>query len=613
MCGILGLVGTPWRDNVAEALQALHQRGPDAQAYLTVGEAVFAHARLSVIDLAGGSQPMRSADGRHTLVFNGEIYNAPALRRELEGLGAAFVTDHSDTEVLLQGFRIWGEALLPRLDGMFAFAIWDARTRTLFAARDKLGIKPFMYAAVAGGLVFASTLAPFLTLPGFPRQLDPEALRDYLAFQTPLAPQTFLRAVRQLPPAHCLRFNAAEQRLETGRWWSIPHPDPTPCARGEILAAVDQALRTSVRRQMAADVPLGAFLSGGIDSSLMVRYLSEASSRPVETFCLQFAKQGFDESQHAATVAQHFGCTHHVLAAPSIDAAGFLQAMADLDQPLADPAYVMTHALSRLTRQHVTVAISGDGGDELFGGYPRFTDTADRHPPRFWQPWLRRGVDAGLLPAAALRRSLYGAELLHYRRVELGPWPGRKALGGYVGAELLAAMRPQQTLALWRQLLDEQGGRLDSDGLMRADLWTYLSENCLQKTDRASMAHGLEMRVPMLGEPVLEVALRHGAAVHLAGGGKALLNALARRDLPECVWNREKHGFSVPLQALFTGAWQDVGDACFNDLAQRAPYLNGPALVALWQQAKQGRASRRLAYTFLVLLIWLDGKNLTLN
>jgi asparagine synthase (glutamine-hydrolysing) len=242
MCGILGFVGTRWREHAAQALASLKTRGPDEQSVLSLDEAVLCHARLAVIDLAGGHQPMQSPDGRYTIVFNGEIYNFIELRKELEAKGFSFAT-RSDTEVLLHGYAAWGEKLLDRLDGMFAFSVWDARERRLFAARDTLGIKPFMYAAVDGGLVFASTLAPFLALPDFPRRLDPEALRDYLAFQTPLSPHTFLRDVRQLPPAHLLRFNAASGRFETVRYWSIPGPRKTTEDRPTLVARIDAALR----------------------------------------------------------------------------------------------------------------------------------------------------------------------------------------------------------------------------------------------------------------------------------------------------------------------------------------------------------------------------------
>lgn len=605
MCGILGFVGTRWREHAGAALAALRQRGPDEQSTLDLGEVVLCHSRLAVIDLAGGHQPMQSPDGRYSIVFNGEIYNFVELRKDLEAVGHTFAT-RSDTEVLLHGYAAWGEGLLGRLDGMYAFAIWDAHRRRLFAARDPLGIKPFIYAEIDGGLIFASTLAPFLALPGFPRRLDPEALRDYLAFQTPLAPQTFVRGVRQLPPAHLLRFDAATAKMETVRYWSIPRPSPTAEDRPTLVARIDAALKESVRRQLVADVPLGAFLSGGIDSSLMVRYMAEANAKPLKTFSLRFADAGFDETPHARTVARTFGCEHHELEAPAIDGDVFAAAIGDLDQPLADPAYVMTHALSRLTRQQVTVAISGDGGDELFCGYPRFLDTEDRHPRRPWQSGLRRLVTAGLAPASLLRRCLWGRELLHYRRVELGPWPGRKSLARYLAPEVVATATPERTLGLWLDLIDEFGGRMDTATLMRADLWTYLSENCLVKTDRASMAHGLEVRVPMLGRPVLDAVLGLPAEVHTAGGPKSLLTEIARASLPETVWNREKHGFSTPLAAYFAGSWREVCEEAVAAVGVRAPFLDAKAVGNLWQQALAGKVSRRLAYTLVVLLAWLE-------
>lgn len=611
MCGILGFVGTRWREHAGVALAAMRQRGPDEQSTLDLGEVVFGHARLAVIDLAGGHQPMQSPDGRYAIVFNGEIYNFAELRGDLEAAGYAFAT-RSDTEVLLHGYAAWREGLLDRLDGMYAFAIWDTHERRLFAARDPLGIKPLMVAEIDGGLVFASTLAPFLALPGFPRRLDPEALRDYLAFQTPLAPQTFVRAVRQLPPAHLLRFDAASARMETARYWSIPRPSPTAEDRPTLVARIDAALKESVRRQLVADVPLGAFLSGGIDSSLMVRYMAEADAKPLKTFSLRFRDAGFDETPHARAVAQLFGCEHHELEAPAIDGDVFATAIGDLDQPLADPAYVMTHALSRLTRQEVTVAISGDGGDELFCGYPRFLDTEDRHPRRPWQPWLRRLVAVGIAPASLVRRGLWGRELLHYRRVELGPWPGRKSLAHYLAPGIVEAARPERTLGLWLDLVDELGGCMDTATLMRADLWTYLSENCLVKTDRASMAHSLEVRVPMLGRPVLDAVLGLPADAHTVGGAKSLLTEIARASLPETVWKREKHGFSTPLASYFAGSWREQCEEAVAAARMRAPFLDADAVANLWRRTLAGRGSRRLAYTLVVLLIWLGRQPLDL-
>ena len=605
MCGIFGLIGTPWRDGAGAALDTLRTRGPDDSAVLDLGEAILCHTRLAVIDLVSGQQPMRSADGRYAIVFNGEIYNFRELRKELAAAGYEFTTQ-SDTEVLLKGFAAWGERVVPRLDGMFAFAVWDAHERMLFAARDRMGIKPFFY-STAAGFSFGSTLAPFLRLDGFPRQVDYQALRDYLACQTALAPHSFLNAVRQLSPASQLVWTASDGRLEIKRYWDIPAPSDLAFNRAELVDRVDAAIGDSVRAQLVADVPLGAFLSGGIDSGLMVHYMARAGARPLRTFNLRFREAAFDETPYARAVAERFGTEHHAVDAPQIDGASFARAIDELDQPLADPAYVMTHALSRLTRSFVTVAISGDGGDELFGGYARFREEEDRYPRRPGQDLLRELVEAGWLPGALLRRSLHGRDRVFYRRVELGPWEvSRKSLKRYLAPDAWARCMPEKTLGLWGELAASFGGRMNTESLMRADLWTYLSDNCLAKTDRASMAHGLEVRVPLLGNAVLDSVLRLSAKAHFNGEDKLLLRDLARRYLPNSVWNRPKHGFSVPLRELFNGAWRDRCEDVVHRTAEIAPFLNAPAVSNLWRAARAGHGSRRLAYTFVVLLIWLE-------
>jgi asparagine synthase (glutamine-hydrolysing) len=267
----------------------------------------------------------------------------------------------------------------------------------------------------------------------------------------------------------------------------------------------------------------------------------------------------------------------------------------------------MTHALSRLTRDHVTVAISGDGGDELFGGYARFREGEESFPRRAGQDTLRQWVEAGWLPGALLRRTLHDREHVFYRRVEVGPWPvSRKSLKRYLSPEAWTRCAPERTLGLWRNLALSFGGRMDTASLMRADLWTYLSENCLVKTDRASMAHGLEVRVPMLGNGVLDAVLGLPARAHFEPEGKALLRALARRHLPEVVWNRPKHGFSVPLRELFNGAWRETAENAIARCGEIAPFLDARQVRAAWNGARLGGVSRRLAYTFVVLLLWLD-------
>ena len=609
MCGIVGLIDTPWQDQIGHALETLTSRGPDARAIFEEEGVALGHARLSVIDLSGGHQPMISPDGRYALVFNGEIYNFLALKADLEVKGFQFRT-RSDTEVILHGFAAWGQDLPTRLDGMFAYAIWDRCERTLSAARDRIGIKPFFYAA-RDGFSFASTLAPFACLRSFPDDPDWSAVRDYLAFQTCLAPNSFFASVSQLPPASRLKWDAASHHLEVERYWNIPWPGELSCSQGELVERVDSAIAESVRAQMVADVPLGAFLSGGIDSGLMVRYMAETVDRPIETFSMKFEQDGFDESIHAKEIAREFGCKHHVLEAPAIDADRLLTAIRALDQPLADAAYVMTFALSELTRKYVTVAISGDGGDELFAGYQRYSVTEHDFPRRPGQRWLRRATMNGWLPGGLLRRGLWGQERMLYRQVEAGPWPvSRKSLDGLLAPEFVPRFDTANTMARWKELALSFGGSMDTASLMRADLWTYLSENCLAKTDRGSMAHGLEVRVPLLGNAVLDEALRLPAETHFDDiGGKAILRQLARKYLPESTWNRPKHGFSVPLRILFAGPWQDLGDELFSRANRIAPFLNSVTARNHWRRARAGHGNPRLTYSLFVLLAWLDSRS----
>lgn len=643
MCGILGMIGTGFAGRgaaldpdavFAAALDTLVSRGPDDHGLYRQNASDNGHAdvrlghrRLSIIDLAGGHQPMATPDGRHVIVFNGEIYNFPDLRQQLEAAGASF-RSHSDTEVLLHGYAHWGgEDLVARLDGIFAFAVYDTRTHTLFIARDRFGIKPLFYSErpSEGGrpeLVFASTLAPFWKLPGLPRRLNPYALRDFLAAQSIFAPDTILRNVHALPPASWLRYDIAQSRLTLGRYWDIPPATDQPMAFDDLVRQTDTALRESVRRQLVADVPLGAFLSGGIDSSLMVHYMRQAGADPLRTFSVAFkAGHRYDESPYAKQVAEQFGCEHTVFPAAGIDADDLTAAIAGLDQPMADPAYLPTLALSKLTRQFVTVAISGDGGDELFGGYPRFLRGADTFPTSMTARVLGRLIDLGLLPAALRRRTLSGMDRLLWERVRLGPFAGtRKDMAALLSPELADACAIDHTLALWRDQLQQTREPGNTDSLMRADLWTYLADNCLVKTDRASMAHRLEVRVPLLGNPIVDLVLPQPASVKLHGRNrdnrrnqeaeqpvlKAVLVELAHRHLPREVWDRPKHGFSVPLKDYFAGPWRTRGDDWVARAPALAPFLNAQAIAHRWSQAKQGRGDMRVMYTLLVLLGWLD-------
>jgi asparagine synthase (glutamine-hydrolysing) len=392
------------------------------------------------------------------------------------------------------------------------------------------------------------------------------------------------------------------------RYWSIPKShDTRAVSRGEAEEATDIAIAESVKRQLVSDVPLGVFLSGGVDSSLVVHYMARAGASPIRTFSVRFDEAAFDESAVARDVATRYGTEHHVFDAADVSGTDWIELVNKLDQPFADPAFIPLAALARLTRRSVTVALSGDGGDELFGGYARFLDTEDRYPTRSWANLLAGLIKRGLAPAALMRRTLSGRARIEYRKVEVGPYPGtRKDLAAYLQPEAVATARPDRVLEAWHALIDEFGGRATTDAMMRADIWSYLSEDCLAKTDRATMAFGLEARVPLLGNPVLDHVLPLQSSIHFDPAGKAILRALARKHLPEAVWRRNKRGFSVPLGTYFGGAWREVGDDLVSRCSVLAPWLQADAVSSLWGKARRGRASRRLMYTFLVLLAWLD-------
>ena len=604
MCGLLTVVGDAWSGGFDSALASLTTRGPDERDVWHEEDTHLGHRRLSVIDLSAGHQPMLSTDGRYALVYNGEIYNFHGLRRELESLGRIFKT-HCDTEVLLEGYAQWGRNILDRLDGMFAFVIWDRHDKTLFAARDRFGIKPLFY-STHRGFVAASTLCPFFKLPGFPRRLDYEALREYLAVQSIPSPMTMLREVKSLPPASWMSWDRSTGRTETGCYWDIPRATDAPIGFDDLVDATDTALAQSVQRQLVADVPLGAFLSGGIDSSLMVHYMAQASSKPVKTFTVRFdARDGYDESRYAGLVAQRYGCEHHELNAHEIDGDTLAESLSDLDQPLADPAYLPLRELCELTRQHVTVAVCGDGGDELFGGYPRFLRGESSYTGSTPFNLLHR---LGLLPPSLRRRTLRGVDGLLWDRVKFGPFPRtRKDMAALLTPEAGRACAIDRTMRHWIDLAQRFDSPIGSDPLMRADLWTYLSENCLVKSDRASMAHGLEARVPMLGNPVVDLVLPQPASVKIRHGLKSVLVELSRRHLTADVWDRPKHGFSVPLQTYFTGRWRERCGGWVGRCGELAPFLDVKSVRARWKSCLSGRGDMRGMYTLIALLGWLEG------
>ncbi|MCP3903047.1 MAG: asparagine synthase (glutamine-hydrolyzing) [Planctomycetes bacterium] len=607
MCGIFGIAGERWRADIDRALDTLEMRGPDDRTTFDDGAVHFGHRRLAIIDRDGGRQPMTTPDGRYTLVYNGEVYNFRSLRRELESEGVVFRT-RSDTEVVLMALATWGpERALPKLDGIFAFALHDVTEREIWLARDRLGVKP-LYWSTEGGLVFASTMAPFWELRGFPRRLDPLAVREYLAQNFIPAPRTIIRDVRALPPAGWLRWREEAGVVGEDRYWDIPPVTDTPLTLDELVEATDAALATTVEQQLVADVPLGAFLSGGIDSSLLVSYMAAASSHAVRTFTVRFDQsERHDESWAARAVAEALGTEHHELAASSLDADALVAAIEGQDQPFGDPSFLPLIELCRLARQHVTVAIGGDGGDELFGGYYRYARPASHYPARAGHRWLLRMVESGLLPDSLHRTGLRGEDRVKRNFSRMGHYggTGARCLSSILDPEAARSWRLEEAMREWEDSVRRFTGRLDADSLMRADVWHFLSENGLVKTDRASMMHALEVRVPFLGNDVVDLVLPQPASVKMLGERKAVLKRLARRRLPEAVWNRPKQGFAVPLSYYFRDAWKTLGDDLFADAATIAPFFDAGELQRRWAREQAGRTVDWPLYAVLVLLAWL--------
>jgi asparagine synthase (glutamine-hydrolysing) len=618
MCGFVAFVQQAPvidRETARRSLASIAHRGPDASGEWIENNTFLGHRRLSIIDLSTGDQPMQSLDGQCVIIFNGEIYNFPELREQLLKKGVKLKT-RSDTEVILEGYSVWGPGVVERLHGMFAFVIWDRLKRTLFGARDRLGIKPLCWAVHRGVLIVASTLECFSAL-GEINRLDPVAIRDLMTFDYIPAPRTILQGVRKLEPGSRFEWRLGDPEPNIERYWSPPVADPSAIPPDE--EELEQLLEQAVRRQMISDVPIGVFLSGGIDSSLLVALMARHSNRPVRSFSVAFAERGVDESPIAQLVARQFGTEHTVLRAEEIGADELLKLLGRLDEPFCDPAFVPTYSLSFLTRRDVKVALSGDGGDEVFGGYPKYLWSQNgqhRIPLSSWlDPALRslRWRPRGM--GHIYWRTLSCKDQFRYSWTRYGDFPVfRKDLRQLIRPEYQEAANIHQYFEPWEERAVRYGAKSDTDMLMRTDLETYLSENCLVKTDRASMLASLEVRVPYLDENILDRILPLPAGSKILNGVlKALLLPIARRLLPREVWARAKHGFTVPLDARLRGAWRPAVETVLTWGELNLPLFNYHYLRDLHvRNISSGGISRELWNPF-VFLAWARAHSLSLQ
>ncbi|MBV8610124.1 MAG: asparagine synthase (glutamine-hydrolyzing) [Singulisphaera sp.] len=633
MCGIAGAAWTdagdaPTEEDLAAMMRRIEHRGPDDSGVYRDGHAALGFRRLSIVDLAGGHQPLSNEDGTVWTVFNGEIYNFPALRRRLEARGHT-LRSLGDTEVLVHLYEDEGAGMFALLRGMFALAIWDAPRRRLLLARDRLGQKPLVYRRDGARIVFASELKALLALPEatFPRRVDPIALDQYLTFGYVPHPRTILEGTHKLPPAHYADWR--EGRLELRRYWE-PDWDAEPALPpGEDVERLRATLSDAVREQMVADVPLGAFLSGGIDSTIIVGLMREVSSRPVKTFSIGFDDPAFDETPYAEQAARHLGTEHHAsLVTPK--AWETLPALSWLfDEPFADSSAVPTWYVAREARREVTVALTGDAGDELFAGYDRYRAVAlarlfDRLPagPR----GVLTGPVARALPASAraktrlrrVRRWLEGmgdglaARYLRWNclfdepaRIALyhDAWIDRLA---EAGAAIPDEADPASILA---RALAVAARRDPVTCATVADLLLYLPCDLLVKVDMTSMAHGLECRGPFLDHRVVELALGLPARRKLrlrAGRSKVVLKEAFAAYLPPALRHRPKVGFGVPIDRWFRRELKDELRAVLLDPVASVRGLFRPEAVAtLIDEHVQGRRDHAYKlWCLLMLELW---------
>ncbi len=626
MCGIAGIVSFDPDVRVDPAVLermagALAHRGPDDQAiYLNPsGYAGLAFRRLSVIDLEGGRQPMSSEDQSVWLVFNGEIYNFTDLRKGLETRRHVFRT-RSDSETIVHLYEENGTTALQALHGMFAFAIWDETAQTLFLARDRLGKKPLYYRHWGKQLAFASEIKALLEVPGTPREVEEEALEAYLAFQYVPAPLTLFKGIHALPPAHHLLFDPRGLKIQ--RWWKpepIPPDDRTLLERPDDLAQeVFSVLFSAVKRRLVADVPIGVFLSGGLDSSIVTGLASLAQAQPVRTFSIGFEESEWDELPHARRVAEHFKTEHREFVVRP-DAVALLPTLVwHHDQPYADSSAIPTYYLAQMTRKHVTVALTGDAGDECFLGYSRYLAGAWAGRMDVLPAFVRRmfgGVARAALWPFLSRESRSRKRYRFLSTLDRAPWarylewisvfdePQRRRL-----MRRPAPQDPEQFAAVLHAAF-AQSPVLDPAGRTGyADLLTYLPGDLLTKVDVATMAHGLEARSPFLDPEVVGLALAIPSRLKIGRGeGKRILRTAFAGLLPPETLARGKQGFGVPLARWFRHELREmVGDLLLDARARGRGYFDPSEVERLVREHQEGSAdhSHRL-WALLVFETWL--------
>ncbi|GAA4643669.1 amidotransferase 1, exosortase A system-associated [Pontixanthobacter gangjinensis] len=621
MCGIAGLfhLGTPKPVDpfrVERMCDAMVHRGPDGAGVWTDAGIGLGHRRLSIIDLEGSPQPMHSADGETVIAFNGEIYNFRELRRELEGQGARFRTD-GDTEVILAAWQRWGIDCLDRLNGMFAFALYDKRKKELLLARDRLGVKPLFMAELSdGSMAFASELKGLLAHPLLRREADPKAVEDYMAWGYVPDHRSILKGVEKLPAGHFRVLKHGASAPPPRQWWDISFADRHKGSTKDLSAELMHHLREGVTSRMVSDVPLGAFLSGGVDSSSVVALMAEASSEPVNTCSIGFDVADLDETGYAKQVADLFSTNHHSQTVQPDDFQEIDRLVSMFDEPFADASALPTWRVCQLAREHVTVALSGDGADEAFAGYRRQVFHAREEQARAVLPaYLRKPIFGGLgaiwpkadwAPRHFRAKSTFQSlaadgEVGYARALSVIPSEHRHAIFSEPMRRELGDYRAEQPLI---DLMKHAPGRSGLDRAQYADLKFWMPGDILTKVDRTSMSVSLEAREPLLDHRLIEFAARLPQKERIRGRqGKWLLKHTMERYLPDNILYRQKQGFVTPISQWFRGplASQAKAIAASAGLAKTG-WFDSKALTRIADDHIEGRTDNgRILWQLLML------------
>jgi len=620
MCGIAGWLDRSVRGPSPQVLRAmtdaLRHRGPDGEGYFEDGPIHLGHRRLSIIDLMCGAQPIANEDRTVQLIFNGEIYNHLQLRRELEGRGHQFTT-RSDTEVIVHLYEEKHERCFESLRGQFAIAIWDATQRRLVLGRDRMGEKPLFFHASDSSFVFASELKSLLQHPSVPRKIDLRAVDELLAYNYIPEPRSIIAGVAKLPPAHWMVID--EDSIHTGRYWSAAFDRVEKVTEEDASNELDRILRETIPLHMIADVPLGMFLSGGVDSTLVTAYMAESEASKIKTFSIGFEQSQYDELSYARIVAKRFETDHHEFIVKASAANLLPQLVSAMDEPMGDSSAIAMYHLSQLTREHVKVALCGDGGDESFGGYARHH--AMKLSERFANlPAIVRlltKVGVGAMNHSPLRERRFVRYADRYLRSSDQPFARRYA-------SIMMHVDLQQRRALFSR---DARGQLQSfdaaeavvsainncsspDALNRvlfADQQTYLPGDLLVKNDRMTMAHGLESRSPLLDHRVVEFAARLPGDLKIRGRTrKVLLKKLLQKWFPDDFIHRRKQGFAVPLAEWFRGELRPLAESYFGNLAiAEDGFLDQDAVQSLYRDHLTGAARHEhVLWSILCLEEW---------